>query len=382
MDIVIAAAIVAAALIIVVGFYLSRPSGRGGSDERIAKLQGEVQALAQIMNGGIAGLQQTINAQVTGLSSALNTQLGSSSEQLFTAMRDQFGASQKMVADVRDAVAAQLSQVSTQVGQTHEATSKVFAIADQLNDLKRVLTSQKQRGNLGEAALSLILQNILAPTDYGLQYKFQNGEAVDAVIKAPEGLIPVDAKFPLENYQAVIDETDPDKRAEYEIAFKNDVRNRIDETAKYIRPNEGTMDFAFMLIPAEAIYYDLLVNEVGAVKSNTRNLIEYAFNKKKVVIVSPTTFAAYLQTVLQAFRAFKIEKEAQMIAKNIENLGRHLKVYEEFFTKLGKSLSATVNHYNDAGKELGKIDKDVLRITGEKIGLEITQVDRPQLAAE
>jgi DNA recombination protein RmuC len=382
MDALIAAAIVAAAVIIVIGLFFFRSPGGGASNEKVAALQGELQAFMQSVSGQFAGLSQTITAQVTGLSTSVNTTLGTNSEQLFKQMREQFGASQQLVTNVRDAVKEQLTEVATRVGQTQEATSKVFAIADQISDLKRVLTSQKQRGSLGEAALSLILQNILAPTDYELQYRFQNGEAVDAAIKAPEGIIPVDAKFPLENYQRIIDEPDPEQRAVYEAAFKTDLKNRIDETAKYIRPNEGTMDFAFMFIPAEAIYYDLLVNEVGAVRVNTRSLIDYAFNVKKVIIVSPTTFAAYLQTVLQAFRAFRIEREAQAIAKNVENLGRHLKAYEDFFVRLGSSLSTTVNHYNAAGKELGKIDKDVLRITGEKAGLDIAQVDRPQLTAE
>jgi DNA recombination protein RmuC len=134
-----------------------------------------------------------------------------------------------------------------------------------------------------------------------------------------------------------------------------------------------------MYIPAEAIYYDLLINEVGAVKVNTRNLIDYAYNEKKVIIVSPTTFAAYLQSVLYGFKAFKIEEAAKDIAKNVENLSRHLKAYEDYYKRLGASLSTTVNHYNAGYKELGKVDKDVLRITGDNIGLELESVERPVL---
>ena len=360
MENVIGIAIVLSAAVVLAGLYLLRPARSGVSAESIAMLQRELQGLAQ----------------------SINTQLGATNTQMFEQLRVQFTESQRMATDIRDAVKGQLTEVALRVGETREATQKVFGIADQLNNLQQVLTSQRQRGSLGEAGLSLVLQNILPPTGYELQYQFTNGDRVDAVIKAPEGIIPIDAKFPLENYMRVLDATDEHERAGFEAAYKNDLKARIDETAKYVRPNEGTVDFAFMFIPAEAIYYDLLVNEVGAVKVNTRNLIEYAFRTRKVIIVSPTTFAAYLQTVLQGFRAFKIDRDAREIAKNVENLARHLKAYEDFFAKLGASLSTAVSHYNAAGEEFAKIDKDVIRITGAGAGLEAATVARPQVAAE
>ncbi|MBT3730249.1 DNA recombination protein RmuC, partial [bacterium] len=136
--------------------------------------------------------------------------------------------------------------------------------------------------------------------------------------------------------------------------------------------------FAFMFIPAEGIYYDLLVNEVGSVKVNTRSLIDYAYKDKNVIIVSPTTFAAYLQSVLYGFRAFKIEESAKQIGKQVEGLTRHLKSYDEYFKKVGNSLSTTVNHYNSASKELGKIDKDVLKITGESAEIDTVFIEKPE----
>ena len=213
-----------------------------------------------------------------------------------------------------------------------------------------------------------------------MQYEFPGGETVDAIIETKEGVIPIDAKFSLDNYQRLVNAVDDNQRADLEKQFKNDLKLRIDECSKYVRPKDGTLPFAFMYIPAEAIYYDLLINEVGSVKVNTRNLIDYAYNEKKVIIVSPTTFAAYLQSVLYGFKAFKIEETAKDIAKNVENLSRHLKAYEDYYKKLGASLSTTVNHYNAGGKELGKIDKDVLRITGSSAGLEAPALDKPQLA--
>lgn len=210
-----------------------------------------------------------------------------------------------------------------------------------------------------------------------MQYQFPGGETVDAVIESKDGMIPVDAKFSLDNYRRLVDATSDDEREFLEKEFKNDLKKRIDETAKYIRPNDGTLPFAFMYIPAEAIYYDLLINEVGSVKVNTRSLIDYAYKDKNVIIVSPTTFAAYLQSVLYGFRAFKIEESAKQIGKQVEQLSRHLAAYDEYFKKVGNSLSTTVNHYNSAQKELGKIDKDVTKITGEAVGIEVLAIEKP-----
>jgi DNA recombination protein RmuC len=138
------------------------------------------------------------------------------------------------------------------------------------------------------------------------------------------------------------------------------------------------MDFAFMFIPHEAIYYDLLVNKIGAITEETDNLIQRAANKYKVIIVSPTSFLAYLQTVLQGLKALQIEETAKDIIKRVSDLGTHLKKYEEYHGKLGISLSTVVNHYNNSGKELKKVDKDVLRITGDTPGIEVEMIEKPE----
>ena len=201
---------------------------------------------------------------------------------------------------------------------------------------------------------------------------------MDAVVVTREGIVPVDSKFSLENYNRILESSNETERERYENAFYNDLKTRIDETAKYIKPEEGTLGFAFMFIPSEAVYYDLLINKVGAVKANTINLIEYAAGKKKVMVVSPTTFLAYLQTVLQGLKALRIEEAAKKIGERVEDLGRHLTSYETFMKKLGGNLGTTVNSYNSAYKELGKIDKDVLKITGENAGIEPMAIERPQ----
>lgn len=317
--------------------------------------------------------------QLQDLSRAMETKLGEGTNRMFEGMRVQSDQSQQLMSTISKQVSEQLMEVVKGVSETRESTKQVFTIAEQLNNLEKVLKHQKQRGNLGEASLELILSNILPPGSYTMQYEFPGGETVDAIITTKEGFIPIDAKFSLDNYQRLINAVDDRQREELEKQFKNDLKMRIDETSKYVRPKDGTLPFAFMYIPAEAIYYDLLINEIGSVKVNTRNLIDYAYNEKKVIIVSPTTFAAYLQSVLYGFKAFKIEETAKDIAKNVEALGRHLKAYEDYYRKLGTSLSTTVNHFEAGRKELGKIDKDVFRITGDAVGFELEGVEKPQL---
>lgn len=324
---------------------------------------------------GLVLMQQ----QMAELTRQMDAKLSESRKDMSEAVRTQFSESQKLMREIKEDMSRSLGDVRVEQTKTNESTTRFMAIAEQLANLEKVLKHQKQRGNLGEASLELILSNILPPGAFKMQHRFTNNDAVDAVIVTKDGMIPVDAKFSLDNYNRVTMAIDDKQREELEKEFKNDLKKRIDETAKYIRPEEGTLPFAFMFIPAEGIYYDLLVNEVGAVKVNTRNLIDYAYNDKKVIIVSPTTFAAYLQSVLYGFKAFKIEEGAKDIIKRVDELGKHMKAYEDYVAKLGNALSTTVNHYNAAYKELGKVDKDVTRITGATPGLEPNLLEKPNI---
>lgn len=362
MDILIAILI---AIIVggVVAFILAKylKTGADDGDKSIILMQNQLQDLSRSLDDRLSKFQ---------------SQLNETNKDMQSTVRDQFGESQKLVSEINKQVSDQLVRVTKGVTEVGESTKQVFTIAEQLNNLEKVLKHQKQRGNLGEASLELSLSNILPPDAYTMQYLFKDGAIVDAVIHVKDGLIPVDAKFSLDNYNRIVNEEDDHKKEQLEKVFKNDLKKRIDETSKYIRPKEGTLPFAFMFIPAEGIYYDLLVNEVGSVKVNTRSLVEYAYNDKNVIIVSPTTFSAYLQSVLYGFKAFKIEESAKLIQKNVEQLSRHINAYDEYFKKLGKSLSTTVNHYDAAQKELGKVDKDVLKITGKGTGFEKISLDK------
>ncbi|HAS84633.1 MAG TPA: DNA recombination protein RmuC [Candidatus Yonathbacteria bacterium] len=318
-------------------------------------------------------------AQLGDFMKTVDAKVGSSNKEMQQAVHMQFSESQKLIREINEQVERNLSNVAKEMTTANETSKQVLGITDQLQNLEKVLTHQKQRGNLGEAALELILSNILPPTAYKLQYQFKSGETVDAVIITKDGMIPVDAKFSLDNYNRVVNETDGARKEELEKDFRSDLKKRIDETAKYVRPSEGTLPFAFMFIPAEGIYYDLLVNEVGAVKVNTRSLIDYATNEKKVIIVSPTTFSAYLQSVLYGFRAFKIEESAQLIIGRVEELRKHLVAYEDYMKKLGSTLGTTVNHYNTAYKELKKVDKDMVKITGETASIDPLLIEKPAI---
>ena len=270
-----------------------------------------------------------------------------------------------------------ITEITERLTKLDETNKQVMSFATQLQNLEDVLQNPKQRGILGEYFLENVLQNVLPPGSYQMQYRFENGDIVDAAVFVKDKIIPVDSKFSLENYNRIVGERDPVRREELEVIFRNDLKKRIEETSKYIKPKEGTMDFAFMFIPAEGIYYDLLINQVGTLKTNTHDLIEYAFKEKHVIIVSPTSFLAYLQTVMQGLRALQIEESAKEIRKRVEDLAKHLLAYDEYLKKLGTNLSTSVNSYNAAYREFNKIDKDVVKITGGERGVEMTQLERP-----
>jgi len=254
-----------------------------------------------------------------------------------------------------------IEEITKKLTSLENTNKQIQDIWGQLAGLENILKNPKQRGVLGEYFLENVLKNILPPENYKLQYEFKNGEKPDAVIFVKEKIIPIDSKFSLENYNRILEAETKVEKEKFEKEFRNDLKKRIDETSKYIRPDEGTMEFAFMFLPSEGIYYDLLVSKVWNV--HAADLIEYAFKEKKVIIVSPTSFYAYLQTVMQGLRALQIEEAAKDIQKQVERLGKHLQAYEVYLEKMGKTLGTTVSHYNEASKKFKLIDKDVLKIT-------------------
>jgi DNA recombination protein RmuC len=306
--------------------------------------------------------------QVNELSRTMDAKIGETTRQMNESVRNQFGESAKLI-----------REVTVGLTKLDETNKQVVSFADQLQNLQDILKNPKQRGVLGEYYLETLLKNVLPPGNYQMQYAFSNGEIVDAAVFVKNKIIPVDSKFSLENYNRLSEAKDPSERDRLEKVFMNDLKQRILETSKYIRPSENTMDFAFMFIPHEAIYYDLLVNKVGAVTDDTENLIQRAASKYKVIIVSPTSFLAYLQTVLQGLKAMQIEETAKDIVKRVDELGKHLKTYEEYHNKLGNSIGTVVNHFTNSSKEFKKIGKDVTRITEHPSEFEPIMLEKPEI---
>lgn len=343
---VLAVAVVALIVVIV------RLSGGRGKDNY---LQADLMNLRQEVSDLTASLNQTLTERMDKTQSSMQFQLRQSS--------------------------ALINDVSRRLTKLDETNKRVVDVADELKTLQNVLQNPKQRGVFGEFYLNSVLENVLPPNQWQAQYKFRDGEIVDAVILLDKNrILPIDSKFSLENYNRYIEATDKDVKAKLLARVKMDLKNRIDETSKYIRPNENTMDFAFMFIPSESLYYDLLISNVGQ-GGSSRDLIEYAFRDKHVIITSPTSFMAYLETVLQGLRSLQIEEQAKEIQKRVAQLGMHIARYDEYMSKLGNSLGTTVNHFNNAYKEFAKVDKDVVKIAADGSEPRITpeSVDKPSL---
>lgn len=362
---------IALGLGVVIFILLKRNNNQVGA----SKLESLLEKLAQ-QSEKLSYLSQQNNE--------LRSELDRKLSETYRANQAQFGQTTKIVQNITDKSARLIADVTERLTKLDETNKQVVNFSAQLQNLQDILKNPKQRGVLGEYFLEETLRNVLPPKSYEMQYKLGKDEKtgkdliVDAAVFVKNKVIPVDAKFSLENYERILNSNDQEAKIKLEQQFKQDLKNRIDETAKYVLPEKGTMDFAFMFIPSEAIYYDLLINKVGTVKINTRDLIEYAFRDKKVIIVSPTSFLAYLQTVLQGLKAMQIEEKAQEIKVNIEKLGKHLLSYDEFMKKLGLSMSTVVNHYNNAYIEFKKIDKDVTKITGVGGQVDVLKIDRPK----
>ncbi|HJP81510.1 MAG TPA: DNA recombination protein RmuC [Candidatus Saccharimonadales bacterium] len=330
-------------------------------NQRLRELKNN--SAVELMKADVTELSRTINL----MQQSVGEKLERNNASVQTSVQRQLTESAKIITDVTQRLA-----------KLDETNRRVVDVADELKTLQNVLQNPKQRGVFGEFYLQSVLENVLPPGQFALQYKFSDGLIADAVIYLERGqMLPVDSKFSLENYNRMIEATDKVERDRLLLKVKNDLKGRIDETSKYIRPSEKTMDFAFMFIPSESLYYDLLINNVGT-GGSSRDLIEYAFREKRVIIVSPTSFMAYLQTVLQGLRSLKIEEQAKDIQVRVGKLGQHIGKFEEYMQKLGNALGTTVNHYNSAHKELGKMDKDVVKIAQSDQSVEPLLLDRPQ----
>lgn len=320
--------------------------------------------------GGVELLKTDVtelNRTIAGLQLSLGDKMERNTSAMQASVQKQLSESMKIVNDV-----------SARLTKLDETNRRVIDVADELKTLQNVLQNPKQRGVFGEYYLESVLSNILPTKNFKMQYPFKDGLIADACVILDKGqLLAVDSKFSLENYNRMVAVQGKAEREVWLKRVRADLKGRIDETSKYIRPAEGTMDFAFMFIPSESLYYDLLIGDVGT-GSSARDLIEYAFREKKVIIVSPTSFMAYLQTVLQGLRSLQIEEQAKDIQIQVGKLGRHIGAFNMYMDKLGKSLGTTVGHFNNAHKELVKVDTDVTKIAHTEKSIEPLFIDKPQ----
>lgn len=353
-----------AAVIIFQSIRINKNLNSKNQDQGVNLLKMDVIELNKSLNR----MRENLDLNLNNFNEKVSEKIERNNVQLQNSMTKQISESAKIV-----------EEVSKRLTKLDETNNRVVNVADELKTLQNALQNPKQRGVLGEFYLAQVLENVLPPNAFQIQYKFKNGEIVDAAIFLDQHkILPVDSKFSLENYNRMI-ESEGEKRKILAKKVRDDLKMRIDETSKYIRPDENTMDFAFMFIPSESLYYDMLINKVGS-QGSERDLIEYAFRDKRVIVVSPTSFMAYLQTVLQGLKSLKIEEQSKEIQKRVSQLGTHISKYEDLMQRLGKSLGTTVNHFNNAHKELGKIDKDVVKIAGEdsKSGVEPQLLDKPR----
>jgi DNA recombination protein RmuC len=264
-----------------------------------------------------------------------------------------------------------IRDITSRLEQVLATNKQVVGFAGQLQNLENILRNPKHRGVLGEYFLESMLSRVLPSGSYKMQYAFKNGDIVDAAIFLKDNIIPIDAKFSLEKYNQIVGERDDAARADLEREFKADLKKRIDETSKYIKRDGGTTPYAIMYVPAEGVLG-------GLSNVNYEELVNYAHGKK-VMIASPNTLLAYLQIVLQASKLLNLQESTQDTLKRVEELGRHLINYDSYMKKLGGHLGTAVSMYNQAYKEFGKIDKDIVRLTDGERKIEPIELDKPNI---
>lgn len=319
----------------------------------------------------LAMLQAQMNAsaaQTAQQVESLRVSLGQSQAQVAQAL----SASQQTMNERLDRAATVISGVSKQLGQLDESTKQLAGIGKDISSLQNILRSPKLRGNLGELFLNDLLAQILPPDHYEMQYGFKGGDRVDAVIKLQAGVVPVDAKFPLENFQRIAAATSEEERKPLRVPFLRDVKKHIDAIAtKYIRPDEGTLPFALMYIPAENVYYETIIKDEDF--GGEGQLFSYALSRR-VIPVSPNSFYAYLQTILLGLKGLRVEESARAVLDNLDRLRSEFDKFTEKFALIGSQLENAKRNYDESEKRLGKVTGKMDDIHGLVQGREVASL--------
>jgi DNA recombination protein RmuC len=259
-----------------------------------------------------------------------------------------------------DQASRAVSEVHGQLGALGEATRRMEQVGRDIAGLEQILRAPKIRGGFGEVLLERLLAEILPTDAYRLQHGFRSGDKVDAAVVLGGRLVPIDSKFPLENFRRMVEEPDEDRRRQARRVFLRDVRNRVDEVArKYILPDEGTFDFALMYIPAENVYYEVILRE----ETGDDSLLGYALGRR-VIPVSPNSFYAYLQVILLGLRGLRIEQNAREILSTLGRLQVDATRLREHFDTLGRHITNAKNKYDEAATSLARLEGKLEDVAG------------------
>ena len=338
-------------------YFFSKRNNNNQSD-LILKISNNLTNQVQDIRKEISENSEKSRVEIESKLQNINKEISEFQMSSKTQMQKQFSDSNKVI-----------KEVTVELEKIKGTNEQVLSFANQMKTLEKILGNQKQRGIFGEIQLENLLSNVLPPEIFQMQYSFKDGGIVDAIVKVNDNIIPIDAKFSLDNYNKMIESSDENEINLLEKKFKEDIKSRIDETAKYIRPQEKTLDYAFMFIPADGLYQDLLNSRVGSLKIRSKELVSYAY-QKKVMIVSPMSLFPMLQITMKALNNLKFEKSIELVIKNVQNLSDHLITYQTYHNKLGNTLNTVVNHYNRTSDEFKKIDKDVMKISEGKFNID------------
>ena len=338
-------------------YFFSKRNNNNQSD-LILKISNNLTNQVQDIRKEISENSEKSRVEIESKLQNINKEISEFQMSSKTQMQKQFSDSNKII-----------KEVTVELEKIKGTNEQVLSFANQMKTLEKILGNQKQRGIFGEIQLENLLSNVLPPEIFQMQYSFKDGGIVDAIVKVNDNIIPIDAKFSLDNYNKMIESSDENEINLLEKKFKEDIKSRIDETAKYIRPQEKTLDYAFMFIPADGLYQDLLNSRVGSLKIRSKELVSYAY-QKKVMIVSPMSLFPMLQITMKALNNLKFEKSIELVIKNVQNLSDHLITYQTYHNKLGNTLNTVVNHYNRTSDEFKKIDKDVMKISEGKFNID------------
>ncbi len=364
--------LLAVTLLVLIWFIFQ--SQKRTADPAVSLLQQEVQSLRGQLSDAMIKSQDAVNHQLVHVVQQVNSQLGQVTSQVNTRLGQVTDQLQKSTGDLNtrlDNAAKVVSEVSKGLGGLSEATKKVFEVGKDIASLQEILRSPKLRGGLGELFLGDLLAQILPPAHFTLQHRFKSGEAVDAVIRLGQNLVPVDAKFPLENFRRVIEVSSEEERKAAKRKFLADVKKHVDAiSGKYILPDEGTFDFALMYIPAENVYYELIIKDEAM--DSDKGLLNYSF-AKRVIPVSPNSFYAYLQTILLGLKGLHIEERAQEILTNLARLSGDFRKFREEFDTVGKHITNTKSRYDDADKRLEKFSDKLESLSEASPAIEETR---------